>query len=172
MSTPFGGLGRGSMPIALVATALVVGAGVAAMQQRPATAAQYVDCGDARWTVGMNIPDRRDVPAGEIVRVDAIRRIPEEAKPNPNSIVRPRQTIGYLYTLKDGRTYVADRGRADLTIDSLAIMNDVVNGMSKFSGNAFDPRDGGSTVYKVTWSAGAAKRLGLETAPCPVTKMK
>jgi hypothetical protein len=164
--------GKRSLAVPLVATALVCGASIGAGRQGPALAAPYVDCRDARWYVGMNIPDARDNPAGDIVRVDAIRQITAQTPTGSQGVIRPRYTLGYRYTLKDGRTYVADRSRPAVTTDSLALMNEVVNDMSKFSQNAFDPRDGGAKVYQVDWSPAVAKRLGLETAACPARSMR
>lgn len=45
-------------------------------------------------------------------------------------------------------------------------MNDVVNVMSPFAYNAFDPRGNGYTVYPVTWNAAEAQRLGLTVVRC------
>jgi hypothetical protein len=165
-----GRLRNRSIATPLIASALVFGLGATAVEQRPVIAAPYVDCSDGRWTVGMNVPDKRDVPAGDIVQVDAIRLVAGTQRVIPQGVVRSPQTVGYLYTLGDRRTYVADRGRVALTIDSLTIMNDVVNDMSKFRGTAFDPRDDGSSLYIVTWSTSAAKRMGLQTARCPSAK--
>ena len=114
-------------------------------------------CNDARWSVGINIPDARDVASGEIRAVEAILDI-------------NRAHIGYRYTLNDGRTYVSDRSRNMLTLSGLAAMNELVNAMSSFSYNAFDPRDNGYMVYAVKWNKATADRLQLTVAPCLMPK--
>jgi hypothetical protein len=124
-----------------------------AMPAGAAPASHPVQCDDARFVIGMNIPDARDRTAGDVRAVVAI------AGAGGNH-------IGYRYTLADGRVYVADRSRLRLTFDGLATMNDLVNAMSPFRYNAFDPRDDGYTVYPVTGRGAAAVRLKVTTAPC------
>lgn len=112
-------------------------------------------CNDVRYAVGINLPDARDLPSGDIRLVEAI-------------LDGNRVHIGYLYVLNNGRAYVSDRSRTALTMDGLATMNEVVNQMSSFAYNAFDPRDNGYTVYPVTWRAATAGRLHLTTTRCLV----
>ena len=114
-------------------------------------------CNDARYSVGTNLPDQRDVPSGDIRVVEAL-------------LDGDGANIGYRYTLNDGRAYVSDRSRALLTLGGLAKMNELVNAMSSFSYNAFGPRDNGYTAYRVTWRAATAWRLQVTAARCFVKK--
>jgi hypothetical protein len=120
-----------------------------------ADASTYVDCSDARYAIGINIPDAVDRVSGDVRSIDAI------------SLRSSKQTIGYRYTMNDGRTFVADRSRDRTTLGGLSAMNDLVNLLSQFRYNAFDPRDQGYTVFGVRWDPAAVRKLGLNLTPCP-----
>jgi hypothetical protein len=82
-------------------------------------------------------------------------------------VIATSRTVGFLYTTRDGSTYVTDRSSRAVTPGDLVVMNALVQRMGGLLENAFDPRDNGYVYYPVRWTAQAAKEFGLQLSRCP-----
>jgi hypothetical protein len=116
-----------------------------------------VECREARYPPGSVLTGKESAAGqsrGDVVAIDRIIN---------TSVSR---TVGFRYTTREGRTFVADRPSAHVQTIDLAIMNQLVEAMGYFHGNAFDPRDNGFVYYAVTWKPALAKAMHLELVRC------
>jgi hypothetical protein len=128
----------------------------AAAAESASNVSASIDCRDARLVAGMQLTgEERPGNAGELRSVDRI------------VLTTTSRTVGFLYTARDGSTYVADRSSRMLASGDLVVMNALVQYMGGFLENAFDPRDDGYVYYPVRWTAQGAKDLGVQLSRCP-----
>ena len=117
-----------------------------------------MECNGARFPIGTPLTGT-DIPGetnpGDVVSVDLIAQ------------AGAYRAVGYLYTTGEGATFVADRQIAQAQLWDYAVMNALVQSMSSFEGNAFDPRDNGFVAYRVTWNPVLARQMTLQLTRCP-----
>jgi hypothetical protein len=116
-----------------------------------------LDCKDARYPIGAALIGTEE-PGGENVgEVAAVDRI---------VAITPARTSGFLYTLRDGTTYVSARSATQLTNDDLVTMNQLLRAMGYAKDNTADPSDNGFVYFRIRWDPKVAKHLGVRLARC------
>lgn len=117
-----------------------------------------MECNGARFTIGTPLTGTEtagQTNPGDVITVDLI------------SLRDTARGVGYLYTTGDGQTFVAERANSQAQVWDYAVMNAIVQSMSSFIGNAFDPRDNGFVAYPVKWDTTTAEHLNLRLTRCP-----
>jgi hypothetical protein len=93
--------------------------------------------------------------AGEVAAIDLI------------SVGAASRAIGYLYTTREGVTFVTDRPTSEAQLWDFAVMNAIVQVMGFVQENAFDPRDNGFVYFRVAWKPPVASQMNLTLTRCP-----